>query len=376
MVKICHMTSAHGEEDVRVFQKECISLARAGYEVYLVERGESYEKQGVHIVGVGELPISRRKRMTKGAKRVYETALKLNADIYHFHDPELLPWGLKLKKHGKHVVFDSHENYSQQMKSKPYLPGWVSCILAAFYQRYERFAVRRMDAVVYPCTFQGELLYQDVCPRVVLLDNVARLDKIYDQYQERKPPLSGPMCLFGSLSSSRCIIEIIKAAIKAEMPLLLAGAFTSEEYQEECLSLLEGHENIRWLGQLAHSEVISLLQKMSVGLCPEKNILQYNTTDNLATKSYEYMAMGLPVIVSDYPFSRKMMDEYSYGVLVDPDDVDSIAEAMRYLCDHPDKAWQMGQNGRRAIKERFNWDMEQEKLFALYEDILKNDERV
>ena len=75
MVKICHMTSAHGEEDVRVFQKECISLARAGYEVYLVERGESYEKQGVHIVGVGELPISRRKRMTKGAKRVYETAL-------------------------------------------------------------------------------------------------------------------------------------------------------------------------------------------------------------------------------------------------------------------------------------------------------------
>ena len=97
MIKVCHMTSAHGPEDVRIFHKECVSLAKAGYDVYLVERGDSYEKNGVHIVGVGQPSGGRLSRMTSFAKKVYQAALALDADIYHFHDPELLPYGLKLK---------------------------------------------------------------------------------------------------------------------------------------------------------------------------------------------------------------------------------------------------------------------------------------
>ena len=104
MIKVCHMTSAHGPEDVRIFHKECVSLARAGYDVYLVERGDSYEKNGVHIVGVGQPSGGRLSRMTSFAKKVYQAALALDADIYHFHDPELLPYGLKLKRDRKSVV--------------------------------------------------------------------------------------------------------------------------------------------------------------------------------------------------------------------------------------------------------------------------------
>ena len=77
-MKVCHMTSAHGVEDVRIFHKECVSLAKAGYETYLVERGESYDKNGVHIVGVGEISGNRMKRMTQGAKAVYQKALELD----------------------------------------------------------------------------------------------------------------------------------------------------------------------------------------------------------------------------------------------------------------------------------------------------------
>ena len=85
MIKVCHMTSAHGVEDVRIFYKECISLAQAGYEVYLVERGESYNKNGVYIVGVGEMPVGRLKRMTEGARRVYEAALALDKDVTNYY---------------------------------------------------------------------------------------------------------------------------------------------------------------------------------------------------------------------------------------------------------------------------------------------------
>lgn len=370
MIKVCHMTSVHHPEDVRIFYKECVSLAKAGYETYLVQRGESYDKNGVHVVGVGEPPAGRLKRMTSFSKKVYQAALTLDADIYQFHDPELLPWGLKLKKRGKKVIFDSHENYSLQMRGKPYLSGWASSILAAVYQKYEYAVVRKLDAIIYPCTFQGKLPYKGVCHRVAVLDNVPSLEEVYDQYQGREHPLSGPMCYFGSLSPARCVTEIIESAVNTGMPLLLAGNFSSDTYQRECLTLMEGHEHIQWLGRLSRLEIIPLLKKASVGLCPEKNILQYNTVDNLATKSYEYMAMGLPVIVADYPFIRKVMAEYRYGIPVDPDSTESISQAIRYLLDHPEEASQMGENGRKAIKERFNWELEQEKLFALYEDIL------
>lgn len=370
MIKVCHMTSAHDPEDVRIFRKECVSLAKAGYDVTLVEQGESYDKDGVHIIGAGIPSGGRLDRMTTFAKKVYSLALEVDAEIYHFHDPELLPYGLKLKKKGKKVIFDSHERYSEQLKDKPYLPEPISRAIARIYSTYEKASVKKLDAIVFPCTFNGELVYEGVCPRVVLLDNVADLAEMYDQYIERERRAECPMCFVGTLSPERCVSEIIQAAGKTGFPLVLAGGFSSEDYQAECLNLAKHFPNIRWLGVVSHTQVRELLQNASLGLCPEKNVLQYNTVDNLATKSYEYMAMGLPVIVSDYPYSRKVMQEYEYGILVDPDDLDDIADAMREIINDPEKARYMGENGRRAIKEQFNWGIEEKKLLALYKDIL------
>ena len=156
MLKVCHMTSAHEEEDIRIFHKECIALTEAGYDVYLVERGKSYEKSGVHIVGVGDLPTSRKKRMTEGAKRVYEKALQIDADIYHLHDPELLPYGLKLKKKGKKVIFDSHEHYRTQILNKEYLPKWCVKTISAVYGSYEDRVLEKIDGVIFPCPMDGK----------------------------------------------------------------------------------------------------------------------------------------------------------------------------------------------------------------------------
>ena len=113
MVKVCHMTSAHAPEDTRIFYKECVSLAKAGYEVYLVARGDSYEKNGVNIMGVGEVTGGRLNRMIEFTRRIYRKAISVDADVYHLHDPELLLYALKLKKRGKKVIFDSHEKYTE-----------------------------------------------------------------------------------------------------------------------------------------------------------------------------------------------------------------------------------------------------------------------
>ena len=106
--KVCHITSAHNSNDIRVFVKECASLAENGFETYLVAEGENKEINNVKILGIGKKPTNRFVRMVFFARKAYRIAKETNCDIYHIHDPELLPYGLKLLKAGKKVIFDSH----------------------------------------------------------------------------------------------------------------------------------------------------------------------------------------------------------------------------------------------------------------------------
>ena len=371
MVKVCHMTSAHSPEDVRIFHKECTSLAKAGYDVYLVARGDSYEKNGVQIVGIGEVAGGRLERMLHVTKRVYEKALAIDADIYHFHDPELLPYGLKLKKAGKKVIFDSHEKYTEQIKIKTYLPRWCRALVSGCYGVFERYALRRIDGLIFPCLKDGVHPFSGQCRHITTVNNVPMLAETYDRYDGSLPKEPRSVCHVGSLTYDRGITHQVQAASKADCTLYLAGAFNPAEYQEEVLSMPEA-QNVQCLGVLDRDRVVELLQRCQVGIATILNVGQYNQYDNLATKVYEYMALGIPTVLSESSYNKKVTAEYQFGICVDPEDVDAIAAAIRYLLDHPEEARQMGENGRRAVKEEFNWAVEEKKLLALYEDILKD----
>lgn len=367
MTKVCHMTSAHGAEDVRIFHKECVSLARAGYDVYLVQRGESYEKNGVHIVGVGEIPASRRKRMTRGARTVYEAALALDADIYHFHDPELLPYGLKLKKKGKKVIFDSHENTAEQIKEKTWIPNVVRRPLYSGFDRYQKGICRRLDAVIsvtpHICdSFRG------VAPRVAMVTNYPALKPL--PQPETVYPRS--LCFAGGIEEQWCHREIICALSAIEdCTYILCGKGDSGYLSS--LTAMPEWGRVDFLGQVPHEQVHSLLGGCTIGM----SILRYshNTAWKLGTmgnnKIFEEMMAGLPVICTDFTLWREFVERYHCGICVDPSDTNAITAAIRYLLDNPGEAGQMGENGRRAVEKEFNWGVEEKKLLALYEDIAK-----
>ena len=173
MKRVCHLTSVHSSDDTRVFHKECVSLARAGYDVTLVAPGESREELGVHIVGVGEKPVGTLNRLTSPfVKYAYEAALALDCELYHLHDPELLPYALKLKRHGKTVIFDSHEFYSLLIQEKGYIPGFLKKPASRIYGALEAGVFKKLDAVIIPCTSFGKNPFEKCAKRTVIVDNL------------------------------------------------------------------------------------------------------------------------------------------------------------------------------------------------------------
>lgn len=363
-MKICHLTSVHKADDTRIFHKECVSLANAGYDTYLAVCGENDEKKGVHIIGTGEQSKSRLKRMWADTKKVYSAALDIDADIYHIHDPELLPYAVKLKKHGKKVIFDSHELYPTMMSVKPYIPKFARGLVAAIYRRYETRCVKKLDAVIFPCLIDGKHPFEGRCRRTVLIDNYPIINDVA-VYPEA---IGNSICYVGSLTQDRGITNLVRAAHKSGVKLVLAGTFAPSLYKDEIFAMPEA-ECVDYIGQIPQESVRDVISKSKIGVSLLRNIAQYIIAGNFPTKVYDYWMVGRPVIMSDTPYNTKTNAEINGGICVNPEDTDAIADAITELINNPEKAREMGENGKNATVMLFSWKHEEEKLINLYKEI-------
>lgn len=366
-MKICHVTSVHSPEDGRIFRRACTSCARAGYETYLVEKGESYTKNGVHIIGL-KTPLlnNRLYRMTFFSLKAFIMSLRLNADLYHLHDPELLIYALLYKAFGKKVVFDSHENYLQQIRTKEYLPYPLRICISFLFDKYSRFVFKRIDGLTYPCV-ENNPYFLNLCPRVCSTDNLPWLDELYEKYDSSVVKENKTACYIGGLDESRGLTQMIKASYLAGFKLYLAGPFSSEAYRDKITSL-EEYSCVEYLGIIDRNEVLNLLNHVQVGLCTLLDVGQYYKMNNLPTKVYEYMSMSIPTILNDSPYNISFNEKYKIGVCVSPKNISLYAKALSDIVDDPHYL-DYGQNGRRLIKDKMCWDIEQDNLLNMYNSI-------
>lgn len=368
MIKVCHITSAHSKQDVRIFHKECVSLSKAGYDVTLVQQGTHYEKDGVHLVGFGEIPTSRIRRMLFGAKIAYRKALEVNADVYHLHDPELLPYGLKLKKKGKKVIFDSHEHTAEAIYEKEWLPKFLRSAVYTVYAAYQKKICKQLDAVI-SVTPNIIAYFQKINPNTVQVANYP----VFKEPCAAPSPKQSRVVFAGGISDQWNHHTLLNALDKVpECGYCLCG-IASESYLEQ-LKTYPAWQKVNYLGKIPHSKVADELAVSMAGIAllqPGRNTDWDNGTIG-NTKIFEEMLAGLPVICTDFVLWKEFVQRYHCGICVKPDDAEQIASAIRYLLEHPEEAKQMGENGRRAVKEEFNWGVEETKLLALYKDILNN----
>lgn len=361
-IKICHLTSAHNSLDDRIFEKECCSLANL-YDTYIIAPGNSFQKEHVNIMGIGERPKSRIKRFFSTGHKVYKAALKLDAQLYHIHDPELLLYARKLKKLEKIVIYDSHEDVPRQILAKEWIPRLIRKMISVIYEYFEKRTAQKIDYIVTATPHIRDVFLKytkNVCEICNFpIDSSLDIDISKRKYSEKQQQI----CYAGSLTKIRGLNMMMEAVEKTDCHLKLAGSIDDLEKER-----IKKFNKVEYIGYLTRDEVNKLYEESNIGIMiPEP---RPNHINSYAIKLFEYMGAELPIICSNFPLWKEMIEESGCGICVDPLNEKEVISAIQYLSEHPEIEKEMGRKGKKLVSEKYNWNNEFKKLSMVYQNII------
>jgi glycosyltransferase involved in cell wall biosynthesis len=368
-VNVVHLTSGHRADDARIFGKECLTLARAGYRVAIIvpENGTSKRQvDGVEIVPVAHY-AGRVGRMVASAISVGITALRCQASVYHFHDPDLIPIGLLLRLIGKRVIYDAHEDVPRDILIKNWIPRNLRRPVSLIAAVLEWFTGRILSGVVAATPVIARRFPRS---RTALVQNFADLSEfsVPDGSARRA---SHAIAYVGSVTAERCAIEMIEAVARIERfpdaRLIIAGKIESDTLTSR-LAEMEGWVRVDYRGFQSRQGVAGILAEAAAGLAIFHPVQSY--IESQPVKMFEYMATGLPVIAADFPRFREIVEGNRCGICVPPRDPVAIATAIEWIFDHPTEAQEMGRRGRSLVLDAFNWEGQERSLLQLYQRVL------
>jgi glycosyltransferase involved in cell wall biosynthesis len=373
MKKVLLLSSIHPALDPHIF-RIAKTLTKNGYKVTLVAQHKKEEEiEGVKIIGLSE-PKNRFCRFLFLTKKVYKIALEQKADVYHFHDPDLLPWMWLLKKKTKtKLIYDVHEDYPELILTREWIPKILKIPLSIFFNWFEKCISKSFDFIIAATPYIASRFKNH---NVVYIGaNFPDLE-IFNSLENSKfqKTKSEPFILIyaGGLEKIRGIKEIVEALSmvnpKYNIKLKLFGKFSEKKFDEE-VKKLKGWEKVEYFGWIPLKEVYKEIKNSDVGLICLHPIKRYMVS--LPLKMFEYMAAGISVIVSNFPLWKEIIEKENCGICVDPLNPKEIAKAVEYLIEHPDEAKKMGENGRKAVLEKYNWGNESKKLLKIYEELTR-----
>lgn len=368
-IKVVHLSSAHHADDARIFWKECVSLARAGYDVsYIVPDAGRGPAGDIRLEDVDIVQVKRRNgrlaRMVATTAEVIVTGLKRKGLIYHFHDPELIPAALLLRLLGKRVIYDVHEDLPRDIMTKDWIPRSLRQAVSLAAAAMEWGASHALSGIVAATPVIAKRF---PAHRTALVQNFAVFSEAAAGPRECERV---GVAFVGSVTVARCAVEVVEAIAGVKrFPnalLLMAGEPAPPSLMDD-LRAMQGWMRVDYRGHLDRTGIYRLLSEARVGLALYHPHTSF--AESQPVKLFEYMAAGLPVIATDFPGFRSIVEDNGCGICVPPHDVGAIVSAIEWVFDHPEEAGQMGRRGRELVARTLNWAVEEAKLLRLYERI-------
>ena len=366
MKTITHLTSVHARYDTRIFLKECTSIAKiSNFQVNLIvadNNGDEF-KNDINIYDVGK-SNNRISRIFKTTSKVYEKAVSLDSDIYHFHDPELIPIGLRLKNLGKKVIYDIHENTDLQILEKEWILYAFRKSLSILYKKYENYACTKFDYLFVP-----QLAMYDKYSIFTKTEVIANFPTNVTIDSSKKELSKYKLLYAGSVGESRglfnmlnLLAELIK--LNPSYSLTIAGNINAT-----LLTKAKQHiswENVNYLGFISQDELKIVYKEHTIGLIMFNNVGQYYMA--YALKLFEYMLNGLTVVMPDFgdwiTFNNVNNVGYNIDVknsVLSAKDIDKTSlEILEENAIH----------NQKLVIEKFTWKNEEEKLVKIYKELL------
>jgi glycosyltransferase involved in cell wall biosynthesis len=373
--KACILTTVHPPFATRIFHKEAKTLVKAGYDVTLIVQHDRDEVvDGVRIMALAR-PPNRFARIFSLTWRAFWLALRQHADIYHFHDPELLPWGWLLQKiTHKPVIYDVHEYYSENILTKQWIPALLRRPISKIVDRGEKMIAKRLAGVI-TVNQHMEDLFKGLNKNTIIAHNYP-FRSFVERLNDKPLADSFTVIYVGSVSKDRGYRIMVNAMqiVKEKEPRArcnIVGSLNRAGLQRDFLSeedILLRNGGIELVGRVPYGEIPRFLLESSIGWFPLFPTLNYLKSTPI--KLFEYMAARLPIVASDMGSIRGIIEDNNCGLLVNPRNSKAHAEAILYFFEHPEEARRMGENGRRAVLEKYNWENEEKELLKLYEVLL------
>lgn len=367
------MSSVHRWDDIRIFHKEAQSLSK-GYRVEL-HAPAPFAVRKIDRVNIFGLPQWEKVRdRSLARKELFRRIRSAGADIYHFHDPELILVGLYIKiVKNKPVIYDIHEDYPAYIRSKEWIPGLLRLPVAYFFRVFEYIATLYFDILI---TATPAIADQFPSPRKTLVvSNYPRINRNQTLPVKEKTVIR--FVYAGSLEEIRGINEMCQAfaSITAasdsyKVELHVAGKLIGSKQYQQALLHIFNHPAIFYHGQMRQEEVKPLLDRCHVGIIPFLPVP--NHINAIPNKLFDYMEAGLMLLVSNFKMWSDLLEKYNIGITFNPLNVNSIAQSMNRICQNPEIIEAMGKSSFETVHRHFIWDTMEKKLFAAYKELLKD----
>ena len=362
--RVVHLTTVHHPFDPRILWKQAASLSAAGFDVCLVAQHTHEETlDGVRVVPLP--PIRGRYRRIVLQRRAFATARALQADVYHFHDPELIPvaWYLR-RSTGARIIYDMHEDYRGH--------GPVE---GRFLRALERWCFAWVDHVVVANEAHAQIVKG--APVTCIANYFKPLDASASAHTPRS--LEAVRLLYtGVMADPRGLAALLALAgeiVRRNLPWRIdlvgvcyrAADRHRAEARIEAEGLAQVVRRVGWDTYVPWSEIAPFYEHAHVGLAlwePERDHLT-----KIPTKFYEYLHHGLPILCSDFPRWRVFVDDHGCGAVVDPRDPEAALDRLAAWFDDPAQYRRLAA-AALAAAPRYRWEAMEKRLVALYEGLL------